>query len=99
MLGEAWTAVKNNGRLLSIAQPIEGSKPATGVSEGVEATFFIVSMLGERLQRLSTLIEEGYVKSVVDSVYPWDDFQKAFDYVETGRAKGKIVLRVLDPAD
>lgn len=96
MLAEAWTAIKSNGTLLSIVEPVEGTRPETGVSEGVNATFFIVEWRGDRLERLSRLIEEGYAKPVVDSVFHLEDFQKAFDHVETGRARGKVILQIND---
>lgn len=93
MLTEAWTACKVNGHLLSIAQPIGDSRPGTGVSDGVRATFFILKMAGAVLTKLSLLVEQGHVRPVVDSVYPLEEFQLAFDRVATGRAKGKVVLK------
>jgi NADPH:quinone reductase-like Zn-dependent oxidoreductase len=93
-LTEAWTACKANGHLLSIAQPIGDSRPETGVSDGVHATFFILKMVGAVLTQLSLLVEQDLIRPVVDSIYSFEDFQLAFNRVATGHAKGKVVLEV-----
>jgi NADPH:quinone reductase-like Zn-dependent oxidoreductase len=94
MLADAWRATTTNGRLFSIVQPSEDSKPSDGVSEGVSGEFFIFKNLGEELVKIEELIEQGHVEPVVDSVYAFEDFQQAFDRVETGRARGKVILNV-----
>lgn len=38
----------------------------------------------------------GKVKGMVDSVYAFEDVQKAYERIMTGRATGKIVVKV-DP--
>ena len=40
------------------------------------------------------LIEAGIIKPVVDKVFPFDQTNDALAYVETGRAKGKVVIKV-----
>jgi len=95
MLIEAWKATKIGGFLFCIVGPIEGTRPESGVSEDVHASFFILQTLGSRLDKISALIENGHVKPFVDSVFAFEDFQEAFDRVETGRARGKVVLEVI----
>ncbi len=46
------------------------------------------------LATLATLLEQGEVKSVIDGCYPLADTPKALTYLETGRARGKVVIRV-----
>ncbi len=46
------------------------------------------------LQYLQNLLEEGKVKTVVDQVYPFDQLPNAITYSETGRVKGKLILKV-----
>ena len=43
---------------------------------------------------LNDLIESGQVAPVIDRTYPMSDFQEAFRYVETGHARGKVVLNI-----
>lgn len=50
---------------------------------------------GEQLQAITNLIEQGAIQPVVDRVYSFQDTQKAIEYVETGRAKGKVIISLL----
>jgi alkaline phosphatase D len=34
------------------------------------------------------------VKGVLDSVFEWEDAPRAYEKLKTGRARGKIVVRV-----
>ncbi|XP_073042406.1 2-methylene-furan-3-one reductase-like [Primulina eburnea] len=49
---------------------------------------------GEILERLNPFLECGKVKAVIDPNGPYHlcDVSKAFEYLETGRAKGKVVI-------
>lgn len=49
---------------------------------------------GEALGRIGELIAAGEVRVVVDRTYPLDDVRAALTYLETGRARGKVVLTV-----
>jgi NADPH:quinone reductase-like Zn-dependent oxidoreductase len=93
-LKEAWTAPKKDGLLLSIVQPVDGMKPNTSVSEGVEGRFFIVHPNGDQLQQITGMVKKAEIKPTVDSIWRLDDYQKAWERVESGRARGKVVLTV-----
>ena len=47
-----------------------------------------------QLDILRGLYEDGSIVPVVDKVFPLADAQEALDYSQSGRAKGKIVLKV-----
>jgi NADPH:quinone reductase-like Zn-dependent oxidoreductase len=42
----------------------------------------------------AALIESGVIRPAVDQVFPFESASEALDYVETGRAKGKVVVAV-----
>lgn len=46
------------------------------------------------LQLLSELMESGVIAPVIDRTYPLDQTAEAIRYLETGRARGKVVVRV-----
>lgn len=61
---------------------------------GVAYTFLFMRPSGQQLQAITSLIEQGAVRPVVDKVFPFEATNEALDYVEAGRAKGKVVIKV-----
>ncbi|MGK6306088.1 NADP-dependent oxidoreductase [Variovorax sp. DT-64] len=61
---------------------------------GVQYTFVFMQADGAQLREISALIESGTIRPVVDKVFPFQDTHKALAYVESGRAKGKVVVQV-----
>jgi NADPH:quinone reductase-like Zn-dependent oxidoreductase len=49
---------------------------------------------GEQLQRITGLVESGAIKPVVDKVFPLEKVRDALAYSESGRATGKVVVRM-----
>ena len=49
---------------------------------------------GSQLEKITALIEAGAIFPVVDKVFSFDQTNEALAYVETGRAKGKVVIKV-----
>ncbi|KAF8913591.1 hypothetical protein CPB85DRAFT_1375611 [Mucidula mucida] len=49
------------------------------------------------LKQLQLLVKEGKLKSVVDSVYEFNDVHGAYERIMTSRARGKVVVKV-DPS-
>ena len=49
---------------------------------------------GEQLSQIATLVESGIVRPVMDRVFPFKDTNEALAYVESGRVKGKVVVRM-----
>lgn len=48
----------------------------------------------ETFQSFLNLVEEGKVKSIIDRVYPFSQFQEAFLHSRSGRARGKVIISV-----
>jgi len=61
---------------------------------GVTYTFLFMKHSGQQLEIIKTLIETGKIKPIVDKVYPFSEAQEALAYSESGRAKGKIVIKI-----
>ncbi|URN95769.1 MAG: NADP-dependent oxidoreductase [Candidatus Pristimantibacillus lignocellulolyticus] len=60
----------------------------------VQYTFLFMEPSGDQLRIIADFIETGKIKPVIDRVFPFEDAQKAMEYSEEGRAKGKIVLKI-----
>jgi NADPH:quinone reductase-like Zn-dependent oxidoreductase len=59
---------------------------------GTEFSFLFMKASGAQLQALAELVDAGAIRPVVDKVFPFASTNEAIRYVETGRAKGKIVI-------
>lgn len=67
-------------------------KKAKGL--GVRYSFLFMRAQGQQLSEITSLIEAGVIRPVVDKVFPFENTGDALAYVETGRAKGKVVIAV-----
>jgi NADPH:quinone reductase-like Zn-dependent oxidoreductase len=63
-------------------------------SRGVRYSFLFMSAQGQQLAQIAKLIDSGVIRPVVDRVFPFAQSAEALAYVETGRAKGKVVITV-----
>ncbi len=57
-------------------------------------SFLFMRANGTQLSEITSLIDQGVIRPVMDRVFPFDETQQALDYVEKGRAKGKVVVKV-----
>ena len=63
-------------------------------SRGVAYSFLFMRADGEQLSKITALIEAGIIRPVIDRVFPFEATNDALAYVETGRSKGKVVIRI-----
>ena len=57
-------------------------------------SFLFMKPSGDQLRIIANYIEAGKIKPVIDRVFPFEDTQKAMEYSEGGRAKGKIIVKI-----
>lgn len=60
----------------------------------VSFSFLFMKANGDQLREITALIDSGAIRPVVDRVFPFESTREAMDYVETGRAKGKVVIKM-----
>jgi len=60
----------------------------------VSFSFLFMKANGGQLREITTLIDSGAIRPVVDRVFPFESTPEAMNYVETGRAKGKVVVKM-----
>lgn len=56
--------------------------------------FLFMRAEGKQLGQLTKLIEAGVIKPVIDKVFPFEQTNEALAYVETGRSRGKVVVKI-----
>ena len=87
----SYGVLKRGGWLVSAAQPPNADQLAAHGLQGQ-----MVGMRPDRAQfdQLTTLIEAGKVKPIIETVLPLAEIAKAHELSQTGRTRGKIVLQV-----
>ncbi|MCD0468549.1 NADP-dependent oxidoreductase [Flavobacterium sp. JAS] len=63
-------------------------------SNNIDYSFLFMKADGEQLSKITTLIESGTIKPVLDKVFPFEKTNEAISYIESGRAKGKVVIKI-----
>lgn len=63
-------------------------------ARGVTYAFLFMRASGRQLGQIAALIEAGAVRPVLDRTFPFEATNEAFAYLDTGRARGKVVVKV-----
>jgi alcohol dehydrogenase len=58
--------------------------------------FLLMTPNGGQLKKLSSLYESGSIKPVIDKTYGFNSSIQALDYLSRGRAKGKVIVKLID---
>jgi alcohol dehydrogenase len=63
-------------------------------SRAVSFSFLFMKADGSQLREITRLFDAGVIHPVVDRVFPFESTNEAMAYVEAGRAKGKVVVKI-----
>ncbi|KAH7196216.1 zinc-binding dehydrogenase-domain-containing protein [Fusarium oxysporum] len=96
-LAQSWYAVRDGGSLVSVCGVPEETRPQD-VKKEVRSLFFVITPLGKDLDVITGLLEAGKLKPNIDSVVDFSEFAEAWDKVESGRARGKVIVKVYNEA-
>lgn len=106
---EAFDVLKNGGKVVSVIGAMDEDTAkmfgmadytlpedlAKAVSEkNAEYKFIFMHPNGAHLEALKSLIEDEKIKPIVDTIYPFEKSIAAFEHLATGRAKGKIIIKI-----
>ncbi|RZK55114.1 MAG: NADP-dependent oxidoreductase, partial [Pedobacter sp.] len=72
--------LKPNAKLISISGP-----PDVSFAKEIGLSW---------LMRTIILIEQGSIKPVVDKIFAFEQTNEALEYIEAGRSKGKVVIKI-----
>lgn len=86
-IGAPWF-VKLIIRLLSAGVRKKAKRLNVGYS------FLFMRANGDQLKEITALINSGIIKPVMDKVFPFELIKEAMSYVERGRTKGKVVIKM-----
>ncbi|RDS84135.1 NADP-dependent oxidoreductase [Dyella psychrodurans] len=57
-------------------------------------SFLFMQANGKQLREITGLVEAGAIHPVIDRIFPFESTNEALTYVEAGRAKGKVVVKI-----
>ena len=61
----------------------------------VEYSFLFAHPDGGQLAEIGKLLDSGHIHPVIDKVFSFDQTKEALAFLRTGRAKGKVVVKIL----
>ncbi len=106
---EAFEIIKQGGKVVSVAGPLdEESAKMFGMADyklpeelakvssakGASYKYVFMHPNGAHLNEIKTLVEDEKIKPIVDKVYSFSESIEAFTHLASGRAKGKIVIKI-----
>jgi len=62
--------------------------------KNIDYYFLFMRANGKQLAEITQLIEAGKIKPVIDKVFSFEHTNDALNYVESGHAKGKVVIKM-----
>jgi alcohol dehydrogenase len=83
------------GLLVRIAVWLMGRKVhAASAKAGAAYCWFFTESNGDQLRDIAALVDSGAIKPVIDREFAFEKLPEALAYLEAGRARGKVVLKV-----
>lgn len=64
-------------------------------NRGIKYSFLFVHPDGSQLAEIGKLLEAGHIVPVIDKVFSFDQTKEALSYLGQGRAKGKVVVKLI----
>jgi alcohol dehydrogenase len=61
---------------------------------GAAYCWFFTESNGAQLREIAALVDRGAIKPVIDREFAFEQLPEALTYLEAGRARGKVVLKV-----
>lgn len=106
---EAFEVLKQGGKVVSVVGPLDEENArmfgmedyklpeelATLINDkNAVYKFIFMHPNGSHLNQIKSLVEDEKIKPIIDKVYPFSDSVEAFTHLASGRAKGKIVIKI-----
>lgn len=60
----------------------------------INYSFLLMQSNGAQLSKITSLIEAGDIRPVIDQVFPFEKIPDALAHIQTGHAKGKLVVKM-----
>jgi NADPH:quinone reductase-like Zn-dependent oxidoreductase len=106
---ESFEVVKQGGIVVSVVGPLDETSAQmfgmddyklpddlakAGRDKNAEYKFIFMHPNGSHLNEIKSMIEDEKIKPIIDKEYPFSQSIEAFEHLASGRAKGKIVVKI-----
>lgn len=81
--------VREGGAIVSVAEEPQGI-----AAPSITTAYFVVEQSRAQLRELTALVDEGWLRPAVDSVFALADARSAFERVQARGKRGKVVLEI-----
>jgi NADPH:quinone reductase-like Zn-dependent oxidoreductase len=88
------SVLKPGGIVVAVPGGVSDELAAAAEARGVHAIPFLVEPDGHALGEIAALIDAGKVLVEVEQVFPFEQIAAAHERQESGRAQGKLVVRI-----
>ncbi|WP_137922357.1 NADP-dependent oxidoreductase [Hydrogenophaga sp. 2FB] len=83
-----------SGFMKMVLRLLSSSVRRKAKGRGVDYAFLFMRADGSQLGEITRLIEAGAIRPTVDKVFPLESINEAMAYVDSGRAKGKVIVQI-----
>jgi NADPH:quinone reductase-like Zn-dependent oxidoreductase len=91
----SWQVMHKGGTLVSTV----GVDESMGTKFGMIGKSFMVNSNGARLEQIAGLIDKGLLRVIIEKEFPLNEVRKAHELSQSGKASGKIILRVYNEVE
>lgn len=108
---EAFDIIKKGGRIATIVGPPDAESAKQMGIENYEMPEKLSKLIEEKsakyrhtwmqpnadqLKEIKAMVEDRTIRPIIDLVYSYEDAVKAFEYLATGRAQGKVIVSLAE---
>ena len=108
---EAFEIIKKGGRVTTIVGPPDAESAKQMGIENYELPEKLNKLIEEKsakyrhtwmqpnagqLKEIKAMVEDRTIRPIIDLIYPFEDAVKAFEYLATGRAQGKVIVSLAE---
>lgn len=91
VINKSLEVLKKGGVIVGMSGGIDEEKAK---ALGVQAISQSTKTSSDKLKRIAELVDGGKIKVEVDKVFEFEEIKQAFEYLENGHPKGKVVIEI-----
>lgn len=85
--------LKPGGLVISLPSGVSEDVADKAAAQGKRGVFFLIRSEQHDIRKIAELLREGVIRTQVSKVFPFDEIKQAHEAVESGKTRGKIVMR------